>query len=997
MNQITHTACLSLALLFGGVAVAATPRPAPETPGGKFEAPARPTAAGAPLIYESTGEAGPDETFFLVGEKLSTNLSAWGASADNPGGKEWAPRVQFLTGGYLAATLPDRAQDGPFVVWMKNTAGWSAPLVLNAPQPWWCGPDVAAPGEHVRVFGKNLARRPDFARAFVYLSRAGQPGIWAEVTRAGKYSVRFRVPEKLAAGDYEVWLHAGNGGDFGWGGPVKLRVAAPGDQRRNPPALAPTSATAVQQALDAAASQGGGTVQLTPGQFDLNTTLRIPAGVTLAGGGRDATTLQLAHDPTARFPRLSGSGWNQAPGAVHTPGDTIEYELDVPKSGEWIVWLRYATDMAPWKQPGVSGNHSLAADDGPPVPLVNLVNTGGFGAFRWAKTATMKLGAGRHKLTWKNVQGGGVSLDAFLFCLDPAFTPLQNPPPASGGNVVVLQGEDCARFVSKEGTLPGGDRAAVWLAGDGAGLRDLTVLGDARTNIGIAIRATEPLRWLTNCQVVGVRSADCDGKQGENCGIHVRRAERCAVRGNELWGRAPIFISGARQTEFSGNRLVSVTRYGGNAEAAILGRTDTIEECIVEGNVIASPPGAEAGGGTARRLLWFSTGHGSITRNWIAGNGVEKPNGPGAEIGAGQARFSGVAGTDQNVGEMILFEGNHRTMFFGPLAGADAQSVTLPKILPATPDSRLGNVERKQLAHDAAGNETPFWPPDVDDGSEEPPIHEYYVSVLSGRGQGQTRRVVKREGETLHFDRPWTVPPTNGCVVAIGTAFYQNHIVGNYTPDGMTGIQLWISCMENVVAGNTIARQRKPGFYLYANGTTLASSMPRTWNRGVSPLFWNTVEGNRTEECSAGALVTSGDDGKLPIEFPRALGNVLRHNSFIRSRTDGVVLTSRGTTPGVTDTAASITGTIVEFNVARDAETAYHAAQNCDATVFRRNHAYFWYPVSRSTDPPVAFQVDAAKTTVAIEKNSIEGIHGAHDGRIIDLRRGKEDSRLPED
>ena len=27
-------------------------------------------------------------------------------------------------------------------------------------------------------------------------------------------------------------------------------------------------------------------------------------------------------------------------------------------------------------------------------------------------------------------------------------------------------------------------------------------------------------------------------------------------------------------------------------------------------------------------------------------------------VGAGQARFGGVAGTDQNVGEMILFEGN---------------------------------------------------------------------------------------------------------------------------------------------------------------------------------------------------------------------------------------------------------------------------------------------------------------------------------------------------
>ena len=73
------------------------------------------------------------------------------------------------------------------------------------------------------------------------------------------------------------------------------------------------------------------------------------------------------------------------------------------------------------------------------------------------------------------------------------------------------------------------------------------------------------------------------------------------------------------------------------------------------------------------------------------------------------------------------------------------------------------------------------------------------------------------------------------------------------------------------------------------NGTTLTSSMPRTWNRGISPLFWNVAEGNRAEECSAGALVTSGDAAALPVEFPRALGNVLRHNSLIRNRSDGVV------------------------------------------------------------------------------------------------------------
>jgi len=1002
-NLLVLVTCLTLP---------AAPRPNIGPPDDKFRPPQMPGAPGAPVIYEHSAEAGPDQTFLLVGEGLTTNVVAWGVSATDPAGQFWQPRVQFCTDGLLAATLPEKAQDGPFLVWVKNAAGYSAPIVLNQPQPWWCSPDVAKPGDIIRVFGRNLARRPDAATAFVGLCGGDGRLCTGQVIEAGKYMLAFRVPERLAPGDYRVGFSAGHGGGCGTGELPRLRVVNAAAKRPDRVTrLAPGAAgTDVQRALDAAAKRGGGTVALPAGMFRFTGTLRVPANVTLAGEGMEATKLQLVRGLAEQFARLGGSGWNQAPGAIHTPGDTIEYQLEVPKTGTWIVWLRYATEMSPWKQPGVSGNHALIVDDGAPVPLENLPNTGSFGTFKWSKSATLKLTAGKHKLVWKNLKGGGVSLDAFVFALDPKFVasdeltkPGNVAAPAKGAeggaakrttaplagaattaaNLLILQAEDCVRFVSKDGQLHVGDRAAVWLWGDGAAVGNLTILGHAQVNIGIAIRSPEPTTWLDGCRVENVRVADCDGKQAENCGVHVRNASRAVIRDCELGGRAPLFISGARRSEFARNRLAPVTRFGGNAEAAILGRCEPIEACVIEGNVIASPPGAEAGGPTARRLLWFSTGHGSITRNWIANNGAENAD------GAGRARFGGVAGTDQNVGETILFEANHRTAYFGPLAGADERSVTLPKTIPPTPDERLGSVKREQLAHDGAGNETPFWPPDADDGGPEPPIGEYYVTVLAGRGQGQTRRVLRRDGERLLLDRPWRVAPAKGSVVAVGTAFYQNLIVGNHTPDGMTGIQLWISCVENVIAANTIARQRKPGLFLYANGTTLASSMPRTWNRGISPLFWNECAGNRVEECSAGALVTSGDYPNVPIEFPRALGNVLRHNSFIRSRSDGVVLASRRAAADGKDTSASVAGTIVEFNVVRDAMTAYHAGASTDAAVFRRNHAYFWYPVNNSTNAPVAFQIDEPGAAVAIEQNSVEGRTGVGEKGIVEVQRAK--------
>lgn len=969
------------------------PQPTPLLPGIDYRLPDLATAPGAPRVYEFSLEAGPDESLLLLGEGFTTNLFLWGGGIDTPTGRAWPAQVQWATNHALIFTIPERAPDGVLVAAVKNAAGWSAPIVINAPQPWWCWPNRVLPGAEVRVFGRNLARRPDFGAAFVYLAQTNKGGLWAPGTRASKYEIGFRVPADLKPGDYDLWVHAGTGGGYGWGSPLRLTVLPePREGSSGLSALFRKRSAArrdvkpgadrgeLQRVLNQAGAEGGGEVNLAEGRYVFSGTLRIPENVSLNGAGKGATTLQLVADPGATFGRVRGSGWGNSPIAIHSPGDTMEYDLELPEGGDWVVWVRYATDMAPWNAPGVSGAHTLAVGQGTPVPLMNLENTGSWGDYRWTNSATLRFSAGRQKLTWKNLKGGGIALDAFLLTQDKAYRPPAPGFPLETSRLLVVQAEDCTRFASREGRLPTSDRVAVWLAGSGAALRNLTVLGNPEANMGVAIASPKTLQWLTNCVVENVRVMDCDGKQGENCGLFAYYVERAEIDGNELWGRAPLFIAGARQSRFSGNRLVPVTRFGGNAEAAIVGQNETVEECLIEENRFASPAGAEAGGPTSRRMLWFSTGRGSITRNWIARNAPENPG------SAGQPRFGGVAGTDQNVGEMILFEGNHRTAFFGPIVGADAESVSLPRVVPRTPPGRLGNVQRAQLPRDAAGEETPFWPPAEDQPGEEPPLYEYYVTVFKGVGQGQTRRVVRREGERLWLDRPWKVPPGPGAVVAVATGFYQNLIVGNEVPDGMTGIQLWISCIENVIAGNTIKRQRKPGLFLFANATTLASSMPRTWNRGVSPLFWNYCEGNYTDECGGGVLITSQDENDIPVEFPRAVGNVIRRNSFLKSRSAAVSLGSRPAAPGLADTAPSIFGTLLEFNLVRDARTGFVAGNLSDVVLFRRNHVYFWYPVDASPEAATAFQLVDPKTTAVLELNTIEGQQGLRDHRVRELQ-----------
>lgn len=985
---------------------AATPPPTLSAlPGIDYAPPARPTAPGAPLVYEHTQEAGPDQSFLLIGEKLSTNVVVWGNSSEQPGGQEWRAKVQFLTNGVLAATLPENANDGPFLVWIKNEAGFSLPLVLNAPQPWWCYPAKAEPGAIVRVFGRSLARRPDSARAFVCVGQSGQAPVWAEVVAADRFAVSFRVPKDFKPGASEVWVHAGNGGAYGWGGPVPLEVVA-ADRKSVSSTSAGSARSArrlpagaakgeLQKALDEMEKAGGGLLNLDAGTYEFSGTLRVPGGVELSGAETAKTILQAVQDRTGKPPRLTRSDWNQSPVGIQTAGDSMEYDIRVPQAGTWSVWMRYAAEIPASKPEGLDGCMTLETSGQSPVPLTAVTNTGSYGNYKWTKAGEMNLAAGSQKLIWRNVKGGGIAIDAFVLALRPKYQPSDLGLPRSGRTVMVVQAEDCGKFASRAGQLPARERPAVWLAGDAAALRNVTVLGNAQLNIGVLISGLQATQWLSDCVLERVRVADCDRKEGEeNCGVLARRVRHASVADNVLQGRAPLIFEGARGSAFLRNQLVSVTRYGNNAGAAMTGRSDVLEDCVIENNRVMSPPGAPAGSPAARRFLWVSTGRGSVRHNWIAGNGPEQL----APSQAGDPRFAGVPGYEQNVGEMILFIAHHRMAYHGPLAAASEQSVTLPETIEPTPDARLGHLKRIQLSQDDEDRETPFFPPLAEDGTDEPASDQYYVTILAGRGQGQSRRVARREGPRLILERPWTVAPEAGSTVAVATAFHQNLIVGNHAGDGMTGVELWISCFENVIANNTMGRLRRAGYFLFGNATTLASSMPRTWDRGLSPCYWNLVEGNVSDEANAGIDLASENAGGLPILFPRLLGNVIRHNSFLRNRSEGVYLMGDlyrpRTNANKADTSPALRGTLVEFNFVREAEVAFRVGLSCDTTLFRRNLTYFWNAAD-TTNAPVAFQIDDPTATVRYEHNVFEGPDGGALKRLIGIKHPNRVEPLP--
>ena len=74
-------------------------RPEAKAPGEQFLPPTPASAANGAVVFEYSREAGPDQTFFMVGERFTGDVIAWGPSASKPGGQEWKPRVQLLTRG----------------------------------------------------------------------------------------------------------------------------------------------------------------------------------------------------------------------------------------------------------------------------------------------------------------------------------------------------------------------------------------------------------------------------------------------------------------------------------------------------------------------------------------------------------------------------------------------------------------------------------------------------------------------------------------------------------------------------------------------------------------------------------------------------------------------------------------------------------------------------------------------------------------------------------
>ena len=176
----------------------------------------------------------------------------------------------------------------------------SAPVALNAPDPWWQQGDwgkEASPGGWLRIFGKCLS----FDDHASVLLRNGGKDTKLNPKQQEVWSLNVGLPSDLTAGEYQVFVHNGYEGQEGWKevGNIHIGPHAPVWKSDSFDVTAfgavandgMDDTAAVQKALDAADANGGGIVCLPRGRFQMNDPIRIPRRVLLKGAGMKLTEL----------------------------------------------------------------------------------------------------------------------------------------------------------------------------------------------------------------------------------------------------------------------------------------------------------------------------------------------------------------------------------------------------------------------------------------------------------------------------------------------------------------------------------------------------------------------------------------------------------------------------------------------------------------------------------------------------------------------------------
>jgi hypothetical protein len=188
--------------------------------------------------------------------------------------------------------------------------------MINQTETWWVK-ETSSRGEVASVFGRNLSQDGGTQNSQVYLEDSAGKGYWAEVVTVNPYKVDFKIPDTLANGDYQVFVHNGDAGAYGWSKPLTMTInnglnytgavfnvknyGAKGDGITDDTA-------AINAARIDADKTPWATVYLPKGTYVVNNFLETGRDqVRWLGDGKDLTSIKVANGSNQKFLFLNDS------------------------------------------------------------------------------------------------------------------------------------------------------------------------------------------------------------------------------------------------------------------------------------------------------------------------------------------------------------------------------------------------------------------------------------------------------------------------------------------------------------------------------------------------------------------------------------------------------------------------------------------------------------------------------------------------------------------
>jgi hypothetical protein len=322
-------------------------------------------SAQSPIIFRLSEAVKPGELVTVYGEGLNQTgieVAVDAVTVSQPTGS--SPRLTIVSpdpeGHYVTAILKENLPAGVYNLWVKNALGWSNSLKLNAARPLWLAIDQVAEGLKVKVVGRNFDGQEFGAGRNTQVKlKNGASEFIATVLKVNPYAVEFTVSASVPNATYDV-LVSNNGGTV-WkelDSDQKLTVVQKGDDPlelgvawakdfnwtrrfnvKDYGAKGTGSAyetTAIQAAIDAVKTAGGGVVYIPNGIYKA-TSIQLPAGVVLLGESRENTVLNFATETATNF--ISSKGDGSTEGRIGIANLKLGVDLNVQSFPDHFISL----------------------------------------------------------------------------------------------------------------------------------------------------------------------------------------------------------------------------------------------------------------------------------------------------------------------------------------------------------------------------------------------------------------------------------------------------------------------------------------------------------------------------------------------------------------------------------------------------------------------------------------------------------------------------------